>query len=67
MAFYEANTGYKIEKELSALLWPDRTKSAQYQNMKRLKNGQTLTFTSEMVQTICKVCMVDANFLFNIN
>jgi len=69
IAFRSATTGEKIsdiKKELASLMYPNSIGKSQYVYLSNLLNGKTKKIDKEMVQTICKVCMVDANFLFNI-
>ncbi len=59
--------GKKIKKmDIAARLWPDSVLLTRRANMTNLCTGKTQKITTEMVEIICEMTGVDANFLFDI-
>jgi len=55
------------KRQISDLLWPNSTPSSRSTMMTNVCNGKAKMYSEHMINTVCELTGVDANFLFNIN
>lgn len=67
LADYYLRTGKIMrQQKLAEHLWPNSSKEVRHVNMSRLIHGKTRQMETTVVEIICDVTGVDANFLYGI-